>query len=342
MIPLDNTNSLLKDDQDNKTQQQQQYNNNNNNNTLSHSWQTISMKLKKEETSCLLYEVCKLYHVQIQEVLLTGLFIAWMRWKGESMLVINFEGHGREIMSLESNSDDNNHKEKDDDDEDDDYDNISTSIIDITNTVGCFTNIFPVYLMRGDIRKGVSARRYYHHYQRQQQQQQQQQQQRRRQQHGNNSNSNNSNSNSGDAMDMDNSSSVVVVVEVSQTLKSIKEQVRSSLSSKGIPYQRMKYLMIPPMNESEMEEYELFNELYSISQEMTFKYVGQIWEKEKGGDETVVGGWDEKIEEMLLLSNSSRKIEEEKEKEKNEEEEEWWIVMKKEHISFGGGNGSGR
>ena len=256
MTPLDNPNDLLKNDQ---------------NDTSLHSWQTIPMKLKKEETSCLLYEVCKLYHAQMQEVLLTGLFIAWVRWRGESMLVINFEGHGRETIGLES---------IDDTDEGDDN---PISILDITNTVGCFVNKIPVYLMEGDTRKGNVVMI----------------DKSRRQQ-------------SDDDSDvMDNNSNIVI--EVGQTLKSIKEQVRSSLSSKDATYQKMKYLMIPPMNDSELEEYELLNDIYLMSEEITFKYIGQIWEKEKD-DEAVVGEWDERREDILLLSSSRKVVERERRK----------------------------
>ena len=57
---------------------------------------TVSVPLDLEDTDALLHEVPKAYHTQIHEVLLTSLVLAFQHWTGESSLLIDLEGHGRE------------------------------------------------------------------------------------------------------------------------------------------------------------------------------------------------------------------------------------------------------
>ncbi len=88
-------------------------------NTLA-SAHTISVKLNKEQTHALLYEVSEAYHTQINDLLLTALVQACARWSGNQSLLVDLEGHGREPL----------------------FDNM-----DVTRTVGWFTTRFPVLLM---------------------------------------------------------------------------------------------------------------------------------------------------------------------------------------------------
>ncbi|MEJ1929595.1 amino acid adenylation domain-containing protein [Nostoc sp. NIES-2111] len=80
---------------------------------------TVSMALSQEETKVLLQEVPKVYHTQINDVLLTALIKAFAGWTGRNELLINLEGHGRE--------------------------DIFTGV-NLSRTVGWFTSIYPVFL----------------------------------------------------------------------------------------------------------------------------------------------------------------------------------------------------
>ena len=73
--------------------------------------------LGRDETQALLQEVSKFYHVQINEVLLTAMAVAFSRRKGSRTLRVDVEGHGREEI----------------------FDDADTS-----RTIGWFTTIFPV------------------------------------------------------------------------------------------------------------------------------------------------------------------------------------------------------
>ncbi|TQV68006.1 amino acid adenylation domain-containing protein [Exilibacterium tricleocarpae] len=75
--------------------------------------------LKFEETQKLLQEVPTAYSTQINEVLLTGLMIAFYKWSGQNKLLIDLEGHGREDIFND---------------------------VDVSRTVGWFTSVFPVVL----------------------------------------------------------------------------------------------------------------------------------------------------------------------------------------------------
>jgi amino acid adenylation domain-containing protein/non-ribosomal peptide synthase protein (TIGR01720 family) len=80
---------------------------------------TVSVSLDMEDTHALLREVPKAYHTQTHEVLLTALVLACARWTGESSMLIDLEGHGREEI----------------------FDDV-----DLSRTVGWFTAVFPVLL----------------------------------------------------------------------------------------------------------------------------------------------------------------------------------------------------
>lgn len=89
------------------------------NENLVESTRTISVSLTRDETRALLHEVPKPYQTQVNDVLLTSLVQAFAAWTGESALLVDVEGHGREALS---------------------------DGIDLSRTVGWFTSIFPVRL----------------------------------------------------------------------------------------------------------------------------------------------------------------------------------------------------
>jgi non-ribosomal peptide synthase protein (TIGR01720 family) len=80
---------------------------------------TVSVSLSPSETDVLLHEVPHAYQTQINDLLLTALAQAFARWTGESTLLIDLEGHGREERVED---------------------------VDLSRTVGWFTAIFPVLL----------------------------------------------------------------------------------------------------------------------------------------------------------------------------------------------------
>lgn len=80
---------------------------------------TVSVSLDVEDTLALLREVPKAYHTQIHEVLLTALVLACARWTGQSSMLVDLEGHGREEI----------------------FDDV-----DLSRTVGWFTAVFPLLL----------------------------------------------------------------------------------------------------------------------------------------------------------------------------------------------------
>src|SRR5574341_323704 len=83
------------------------------------SARTVSVSLSTEETDALLQEVPRAYQTQINDVLLTALAQAFVRWTGEHSLLIDLESHGREEL---------------------------VEGVDLSRTVGRFTTIFPVLL----------------------------------------------------------------------------------------------------------------------------------------------------------------------------------------------------
>ncbi len=79
----------------------------------------IKLALDTEETRALLQEVPKFYNSQINDVLLTALALTFASWTGESSVLIEMEGHGREDIFPE---------------------------VDLSRTVGWFTIFYPVLL----------------------------------------------------------------------------------------------------------------------------------------------------------------------------------------------------
>jgi amino acid adenylation domain-containing protein/non-ribosomal peptide synthase protein (TIGR01720 family) len=79
----------------------------------------VRVVLEQEETQQLLTRVHRVYDTQINDVLLTALVHAITDWTGESSLLINLEGHGREYLA---------------------------DGIDLSRTVGWFTTDFPALL----------------------------------------------------------------------------------------------------------------------------------------------------------------------------------------------------
>jgi amino acid adenylation domain-containing protein/non-ribosomal peptide synthase protein (TIGR01720 family) len=88
---------------------------------------TISVSLGETETQSLLQKIPAAYHTQINDILLAGLVKAVTQWTGESQLLVDLEGHGREDILPDVN---------------------------LSRTVGWFTTIFPVLL---EIKQADSA-----------------------------------------------------------------------------------------------------------------------------------------------------------------------------------------
>jgi amino acid adenylation domain-containing protein/non-ribosomal peptide synthase protein (TIGR01720 family) len=80
---------------------------------------TVSTVFTVEETRALLHKVPRAYHTQINDALLTALVQAFTRWIGVRSLLVDLEGHGREML----------------------FDDV-----DLSRTVGWFTAMYPVLL----------------------------------------------------------------------------------------------------------------------------------------------------------------------------------------------------
>jgi len=87
------------------------------------SRETVSVSLSAEDTDSLLQEVPATYRTQINDVLLTALAQALAPWTGARSMAVDLEGHGREPI----------------------FDDV-----DLSRTVGWFTNIFPAHLQLED------------------------------------------------------------------------------------------------------------------------------------------------------------------------------------------------
>ncbi len=83
------------------------------------SARSVVVTLNAAETQALLQEVPKVYHTQINDVLLAALAETYRVWTGTSRLLVDLEGHGREPIAEQT---------------------------DLSRTVGWFTSIFPVLL----------------------------------------------------------------------------------------------------------------------------------------------------------------------------------------------------
>jgi len=79
----------------------------------------LSVSLSAEQTTALLKEVPSAYNTQINDVLLTALAQSFAQWTGQTSLLIDLEGHGREELFSDLN---------------------------LARTVGWFTSVFPVLL----------------------------------------------------------------------------------------------------------------------------------------------------------------------------------------------------
>ncbi len=94
------------------------------------SSQTISVRLSVEETRALQDEITANYRVTMDNVLLTALTQTISRWSGASSLLVDLEGNSREVI----------------------FDDVNLS-----RTVGWFTNIAPILLEIGDVSEPVEA-----------------------------------------------------------------------------------------------------------------------------------------------------------------------------------------
>ncbi|MEM6716065.1 MAG: condensation domain-containing protein, partial [Cyanobacteria bacterium P01_C01_bin.147] len=87
----------------------------------------VTVSLSAAETQRLLQEVPKAYSVQINDLLLTALVLAFEPWTGSQQLRLELEGHGREALPGDASTQ-----------------------LDLSRTVGWFTSLFPVDLdLRG-------------------------------------------------------------------------------------------------------------------------------------------------------------------------------------------------
>ena len=89
------------------------------NNCLAAS-EVVSFELTSAETDALLNQCTSTYRTQINDLLLSGLYLGLREWTGQSKFRIDLEGHGRESI---------------------------TDSVDLTQTVGWFTSIFPLNLI---------------------------------------------------------------------------------------------------------------------------------------------------------------------------------------------------
>lgn len=89
------------------------------------STQVITTTLTRDETKVLLQKVPATYDTQINDVLLTALVHSTSKWTGESKLLVELEGHGREEVIKD---------------------------VGVSRTIGWFTSIFPVVLEAGSNR----------------------------------------------------------------------------------------------------------------------------------------------------------------------------------------------
>ena len=80
---------------------------------------TLTIALDTDETQVLLRDIAQAYQIRINDVLLTALLETFSDWTREQSILIEVEGHGREDLFAD---------------------------VDLTRTVGWFTNAFPVLL----------------------------------------------------------------------------------------------------------------------------------------------------------------------------------------------------
>jgi amino acid adenylation domain-containing protein/non-ribosomal peptide synthase protein (TIGR01720 family) len=90
-----------------------------------HSEASVRVSLSTEETRALLQEVAGVYHTQINDVLLTALGRVLGEWVGSERVIVGLEGHGREQEEIGG--------------------------VDVTQTVGWFTTLYPAVV---EVRRG--------------------------------------------------------------------------------------------------------------------------------------------------------------------------------------------
>ncbi|WP_375475181.1 amino acid adenylation domain-containing protein [uncultured Nostoc sp.] len=91
---------------------------------------SVSVKLSVEETQTFLGTVNEAYNTQINDMLLSALILSLAQWAGNSTVVIDLEGHGREELFED---------------------------VDLSRTVGWFTTLFPVLLQLPDLNQPSSV-----------------------------------------------------------------------------------------------------------------------------------------------------------------------------------------
>ncbi len=85
---------------------------------------TLHVALSRNHTETLLYRANQAYQTEINDLLLSGLLLAYTIWSGEETVLVDLEAHGRDALADSA---------------------------DLTRTVGWFTAIFPVLLeLEGD------------------------------------------------------------------------------------------------------------------------------------------------------------------------------------------------
>jgi amino acid adenylation domain-containing protein/non-ribosomal peptide synthase protein (TIGR01720 family) len=92
--------------------------------------ESVTVELTEEETGRLLQEAPKRYRCQVQELLLTAVAEAVREWSGQTGVVLDVEGHGREEIG---------------------------EGVDVSRTVGWFTTVYPVRLELPEQKDEVEA-----------------------------------------------------------------------------------------------------------------------------------------------------------------------------------------
>ncbi|MFO3723773.1 non-ribosomal peptide synthetase [Pseudomonas sp. HLMP] len=97
---------------------------------------TLAIELDVEQTRQLLQQAPAAYHTQVNDLLLTALARALCRWSGDDAVLVQLEGHGRDGLFED---------------------------IDLTRSVGWFTNAYPLSLSpaagEGDVARASSIKR---------------------------------------------------------------------------------------------------------------------------------------------------------------------------------------
>jgi len=87
---------------------------------------SVVVSLTEAETQTLLQELPSVYRAQINDLLFTALARSLTQWTGDSRLLVDLEGHGREELFED---------------------------LDLSRSVGWFTSVFPVLLDLGQARR---------------------------------------------------------------------------------------------------------------------------------------------------------------------------------------------